>query len=199
METLSQQALRTDASGMPLEWVDYQCAVRLYHLGQVSYTCGTPLYTIRGGVNAASGRRTVIEVNSIIATHGDHSGRGHKRHDYIPPLNNHALFRRDGFLCLYCGARHMARYLSRDHVRPISQGGHDAWNNVVTACRSCNNQKAGRTPEQAHLQLLAVPFVPTHAEYVYLKGRRILADQMQFLKAHFPRHSPLHQRLKHAA
>ena len=45
------------------------------------------------------------------------------------------------------------------------------------------------------MALLAVPFVPTHAEYIYLQGRRVLADQMAFLKAHFPRTSPLHERL----
>ena len=51
------------------------------------------------------------------------------------------------------------------------------------------------TPEQAAMQLLAVPFTPTHAEYIYLQGRRVLADQMEFLRAHFPRTSPLHARL----
>ena len=85
--------------------------------------------------------------------------------------------------------------MSRDHVTPISQGGLDTWNNVVTACRRCNNHKAGYTPEQAGMQLLAVPFVPTHAEYIYLQGRRVLADQMKFLRAHFPRSSPLRERL----
>jgi hypothetical protein len=44
-----------------------------------------------------------------------------------------------------------------------------------------------------------VPFVPTHAEYIFLKGRRVLADQMEFLKAHFPRTSPLRERLKKTA
>ncbi len=68
--------------------------------------------------------------------------------------------------------------------------------NVVTACRRCNNLKASKTPEQAGLQLLAVPFTPTYAEYIYLKGRRVLADQMEYLLAHFPRTSPLHARLK---
>ena len=90
--------------------------------------------------------------------------------------------------------------LSRDHVRPLSQGGRDTWINVVTACRRCNNLKASKTPEQAGLQLIAVPFTPTYAEYIYLKGRRVLADQMEYLLAHFPRTSPLHARLKaHAA
>ncbi len=28
---LSQQILRTDVSGMPLEWIDYREAARLYH------------------------------------------------------------------------------------------------------------------------------------------------------------------------
>ena len=45
------------------------------------------------------------------------------------------------------------------------------------------------------MELLAVPFTPTHAEYIYLQGRRVLADQMEFLLAHFPRSSPLHKRL----
>ena len=114
----------------------------------------------------------------------------------MPPLNSPALFRRDGYLCMYCGQHFRASDLSRDHITPISRGGIDDWNNVVTACKRCNNHKANRSPEQAGLQLLAVPFTPTHAEYIYLKGRRILADQMEFLLAHFPRTSPLQKRLR---
>jgi len=45
------------------------------------------------------------------------------------------------------------------------------------------------------MELLAVPFVPTHAEYIYLQGKKVLFDQMEFLKAHFPRKSPLRERL----
>ena len=43
---------------------------------------------------------------------------------------------------------------------------------------------------------IAVPVTPTYAEYIFLKGRRVLADQMEYLRAHFPRHSPLHARIK---
>jgi len=88
--------------------------------------------------------------------------------------------------------------LTRDHITPISRGGRDVWTNVVTACRRCNNHKGGRLPEEARLQLVAVPFTPTYAEYIYLKGRRVLADQMQYLLTHFPRSSPLHARLRDA-
>ena len=192
---LSHQVLRTDVSGMPLEWVGYQDAVRLYHLEQVAYTCGMLLYRVHGGICAKTGRRSFIEVNSIIATLGHNRALSKFRDRYVPPLNNPALFKRDSHVCLYCGETFNHRELSRDHVTPVIQGGQDIWNNVVTACRRCNNHKAGRTPEQAAMQLLAVPFIPTHAEYIYLQGRRVLADQMEFLRAHFPRSSPLHQRL----
>ncbi len=193
---LSQQVLRTDASGMPLEWIDYKEAVRLYCLGQVAYAFGSRLYALHGGVNAKSGRQTVIEVNSMMATQGSSGNPGSLSRDYVPPLNNETLFRRDANLCMYCGMRFTAHQLSRDHVRPFCQGGKDVWNNVVAACRRCNNQKASRTPEQAGMQLLAVPFTPTYAEYIYLKGRRVLADQMEYLLAHFPRTSPLHARIQ---
>lgn len=193
MEIDRLQVLRTDASGMPLEWIGYQEAAKLFHLEQVAYTCGSTLFTLHGGYNALTGRRSVIEVNSILATYGKPSGQI-ASFNYVPPLNNQALFRRDDHICLYCGQRFPNHALSRDHIRPLSQKGEDSWNNVVTACKRCNNHKAGRTPEQAGIQLLAIPFAPTHAEYIYLQGRRVLSDQMEFLKAHFPRKSPLHQR-----
>jgi 5-methylcytosine-specific restriction endonuclease McrA len=192
---LHQQVLRTDVSGMPLEWIDYRDAVRLYHTEQVAYVCGGPIYTVHGGINSLTGERSIIEVNSIIATLGHQPGHDASWNNYVPPLNNKTLFRRESNVCMYCGVRHMARELTRDHITPISQGGKDVWQNVVAACRRCNNHKGGQTPHQAGMQLIAVPFVPTYAEYIYLKGRRILADQMDFLRAHFPRKSPLHARI----
>jgi len=191
---LTQQVLRTDGAGMPLEWINYRDAVRLYYLGLVAYSCGSPLYHIHGGINARSGQRSTIEVSSIVATYGSHA-RSKARNRYTPPLNNNALFKRDAHLCLYCGSHFQARHLSRDHVTPISQNGIDCWSNVVSACKRCNSHKAGRTPEQAKMELLAVPFIPTHAEYVYLQSKRVLADQMEFLLAHFPRSSPIHERI----
>lgn len=188
---LQQQVLRTDTAGMPLEWIGYQDAVRLICLGQVSYSLGHTVFRIRGGINARSGLQSTVDVKSIIASHGTHPHAHLFSESYTPPLSNKALFRRDQYLCLYCGDRFPNSLLSRDHVHPLSQGGLDTWGNVVSACKRCNNHKANRTPEQAGLQLLAIPFTPTHAEYVYLQGRRILVDQMEFLLAHFPRHSQL--------
>lgn len=193
---LTQQVLRTDIAGIPLEWIDYQHAAKLHCLHQVAYSIGSVVYQIRGGSNAHTGRRSRLTVNAIIATHGANPELGGHPSGYRSPLTNTALFRRDAHLCMYCGRRFAANALSRDHVRPQVLGGEDIWTNVVTACKRCNNFKGGRTPEQAGMQLLAIPFEPNHAEFVYLQGKRILADQMEFLLAHFPRNSPLRQRLQ---
>lgn len=195
---LRHQVLRTDASGMPLEWVSYQEAVKYYSMERVLYSCGKSLYEIHGGTNVKTGCRSVIEVNSIIATisGSDHQYSPHHQYStYTPPLNNRTLFARDAGVCLYCGENFRKSDLSRDHVTPISQGGEDVWTNVTTSCKRCNNFKAGRTPEQARMKLLAVPFKPSHAEYIYLQGRQVLTDQIAFLKAHFPRKSPLRERV----
>lgn len=195
MLDVTQPILRTDVSGMPLEWIHFKHAVTLISLGQVAYTCGEFVMTVRGGMNRLSQCQSKLEVNSILATCGASQAFSKKGHRYTPPLHNTPLFQRDACICLYCGEQFKPSALSRDHVTPFTQGGQDCWNNVVTACIRCNNFKAGRTPEQAGLKLIAVPFTPTHAEYVYLQGRKILADQMEFLKSHFPRTSPLHQRV----
>jgi len=192
---VTQEVLRTDVAGMPLEWIDYRDAVRLYHTDQVAYACGSPIYKVFGGVNARTGTRSIVEVNSIIATQGDTHGLERNRDVYSPPLNNRTLFKRDGNVCMYCAQQFRTSDLTRDHITPLSLGGGDVWTNVVAACRRCNNHKGGRMPEKAGMELVAVPFTPTYAEYIYLKGRRVLADQMQYLLTHFPRKSPLHARL----
>ena len=195
-QLVSQEVLRTDVAGMPLEWIDYRAAASLYHAEQVAYACGSPIYRLRGGHSARTGLRSTIEVSSIIATLGDTYAHERNSERYTPPLNNRTLFRRDANVCMYCAERFSTSDLTRDHIQPLSLGGTDNWTNVVTACRRCNNHKGGRTPERAKMQLVAVPFTPTYAEYIYLKGRRVLADQMEYLLTHFPRKSPLHARLR---
>ena len=112
--------MRTDVSGMPIEWVTYQDAVRLYFNSQIAYTCGSNIMTIHGGINAITNSRSKLEINSIISTYGSN-----KKHvdQYAPPLNNRTLFNRDDHLCLYCGLKFSSDNLSRDHVTPLFQGG----------------------------------------------------------------------------
>ena len=55
----------------------------------------------------------------------------------------------------------IGRDLTIDHVLPASWGGPKTWTNVVTACRPCNQKKADRTPEKAHMPLLKIPKAPS--------------------------------------
>ena len=50
MYALSQEVLRTDVSGMPLEWIDYRDAVRLHFMGQVAYSASKAGSALKGGV-----------------------------------------------------------------------------------------------------------------------------------------------------
>ena len=73
---------------------------------------------------------------------------------------------------------------------PLSKGGaHDA-SNLVVSCADCNTRKGGRTPAQAHMPLLAVPYRPSWVEHLILSNRNILADQMEFLRSHLPKRTP---------
>ena len=182
--------LRLDIAGRPQRWIPWQDAVILDAREMIAWTAGERTFTFYGGVNRVSGYRSQITVNSIIAVRGYSRNAGDER--LVPPLSNRELFLRDDHLCMYCGQQFPGHQLTRDHLVPLSRGGADCWSNVVAACRGCNHAKGSRTPDEAGMSLLAVPYVPNRAEYLVLSNRRILADQMEFLKKRFRRTSRLH-------
>jgi len=79
------------------------------------------------------------------------------------------------------------REMQIEHVVPRSAGGVHEWTNVVAACEACNRVKDNRTPEQAGMKLLALPYAPNLAEWLILANRRILADQQAFLERLAPK------------
>lgn len=188
---ITKQILRLNYAGLPIGWVSYQTAVRLYCNDQVTYECGNSSLLIRGGSSKISGVQSTILINSIVATKNYNKI---SYSDYIPPLTNTTLFKRDASTCLYCGESFPLKSLSRDHIVPLSKGGQDKWTNTVTACKRCNNRKGNQPLDQSDMTLLAVPFVPSRIEYLILKGRTILADQMEFLLSHVPKSSLIRRR-----
>lgn len=176
--------LSLDAHGRVLDWISWQDASCLYARGAVAWTLGEPCLTVHGGVCRATGARSTLDLHPIIAARGH--ARGHAL-DPTPALSNAALFARDQHLCLYCGKHFSRQLLTRDHVMPLSRGGRDIWENVVSACFHCNSRKGGRTPQQASMPLLAVPYRPSWIEHLILSNRNILADQMAFLKHQLPK------------
>lgn len=86
-------------------------------------------------------------------------------------VTNTFLFARDNYSCQYCG-RHRGelrgrQFLTRDHILPISRGGGNTWDNVVTSCSPCNNRKGNRLPAEANMRLLTDPREPNHVHLVW--------------------------------
>ena len=82
---------------------------------------------------------------------------------YIRPKSNpnftrFNVFLRDNFMCQYCSSK---KELTFDHLLPRSKGGKTDWDNVVTACSSCNVQKGGRLIERSKMQLNCKPYQPS--------------------------------------
>lgn len=177
--------LTLDMAGLPQGWVGLEEAIS-YHAKQlVAWSIGNVVAEFHGGYQN-NGERSSISTKSMLAIKGSMT-----RHLHTPGLTNTLLFARDRNLCAYCGQQFSMRDLSRDHVAPMSKGGKDSWTNSVTACLRCNTRKANRTPEQANMPLLYVPYVPNRHEHFILRNRFILADQMEYLLVGVPKTSRL--------
>lgn len=54
------------------------------------------------------------------------------------------VFKRDGFVCQYCGATPPSVILHVDHIHPVAGGGKNHIDNLITACEPCNLGKGAR-------------------------------------------------------
>lgn len=79
------------------------------------------------------------------------------------------VFKRDSFKCQYCGSTPPTVILEVDHIHPVSQGGKNCLDNLLTACFDCNRGKG------AHL-LSAIPESVTDRA-------ALLAEKMEQVKA----------------
>jgi len=171
--------LKLDVGGVPVEWLRWEVAATLYARGRVRWEAGEAWFKLRGGARR-DGTRSSMDINAIIAV--GERGRRHGRGKQM--VSNKILFARDRYICLYCGRRFAAKELTRDHVTPASRGGRDVYANLATSCRACNARKDDRTPEEARMPLLALPFEPDMASYLLLlaSGRRITGCQQALLQ-----------------
>jgi hypothetical protein len=182
------EVLQLDVSGRPQAWISAKEAAVIYASDGVAWTLGETFFVLRGGTQRRTGLQSRIEVHPIIAVRGSVPSRAWRQ---TPALSNIKLFARDRQVCAYCGHRFHVDELTREHIVPTSRGGLDSWMNCITACRTCNGHKGNRLPEEARMSLMYLPYTPSLHEDMILRGRRILADQMEFLLASVPRHSRL--------
>jgi len=152
------------------------------------------LYRLYGGTCARTGR-TAHRLCEFHHRHIGAYGQSGKYEGgaYTPPLKTDAVFRRDAYLCLYCGARFPYSLLSRDMSLLAAAARH------LAECRV--GLPSSITQASAH------PGTGGHAAF----GRAVHADLCRIhipegapraggsngnLVAHFPRSSPLHERMQ---
>lgn len=63
------------------------------------------------------------------------------------------VFKRDGFVCMYCGAHPPAVILHVDHIVAVAKGGANEMDNYVTSCERCNLGKGARDLTVAPMSL----------------------------------------------
>lgn len=182
---MEARILRLNLAGQPIEWLNWQQAVTVEARGLVAWRLGEVVKTVTGGFCKQSGHRSRVALSAIIACDGERMTPIRVN----PPLTNTALFLRDRNQCLYCGQSFPFSGLSRDHVHPSSRGGEDRWENVVAACKRCNQAKGDKLLSEIDMPLLALPYRPNPYEYLALiNSARILGDQVAYLAPQFSRY-----------
>lgn len=93
-------------------------------------------------------------------------------------LTRENVYKRDNYTCVYCGSN-VRKFLTLDHVVPRSKGGQDSWENLVTACKRCNNEKSDLTLEE-YGKKIPQPYRP-HYLMLIKKIHNIPEDWKQYL------------------
>jgi hypothetical protein len=186
---MHQHVLQLDIQGTPQAWITLEEAALHYASGTVAWEDGAgPLATLRGGWNVARGEQSQIVVHPIVAL------RGAPRcnlFQVVPAVTKAKLLRRDRYTCAYCAQGFAEKDLQVEHVVPDSRGGPYTWMNLVSACSWCNAMKGARTPEEARMPLMYLPYRPTRWEDFLLVGRNIRADVHEWLASRLPKTSRL--------
>ncbi len=78
-----------------------------------------------------------------------------------PAFTRFNVFLRDAWHCQYCGNIYKTNQLTFDHVIPRSRGGRTSWDNIVSACKSCNTRKGSKFPHECDMHPIIMPREPT--------------------------------------
>ena len=146
-ETTSAKTLKLDSSYRPLEIVDSIEALVLCLIGK-AYAIENYKKEIRS-VSESFKLPAVIVLTRYV-----------KFHFHTMTANRANVIWRDQNTCQYCSKEEESKVLTIDHVLPRSKGGKNTWENLVTACKKCNQKKGNKTPKEANMKLLREPKRP---------------------------------------
>ena len=145
--TTSTKTLKLDSSFRPLEIVDSIEALVLCLIGKA--------YAIENYKEEIRSVSESFKIPAVIVL-----TRYVKFHFHTMTANRANVIWRDQNTCQYCSKEEESRVLTIDHVVPRSKGGKNTWENLVTACKKCNQKKGNKTPKEANMKLLREPKRP---------------------------------------
>lgn len=145
-----KDALLTNAAYQVVSRIPWERAITLVVMDMVDVVESHPTHVIHSAGGLEIALPTIVRQRKYV--HIDHGrlprGEGATRA---------SILLRDKRTCAYCGKRGD----TIDHVFPQSRGGRDEWTNLVCACGPCNQAKADRTPIEAGMKLLWMPYAPS--------------------------------------
>ena len=144
---MDMMALKLDASFRPIEVIDALEALVMCIIGKA-----TPVETYDTKINSPSKSfelPAVIVLKNIV-----------KFRFTTIACNRINIVWRDNNQCQYCGNYFSTDKLTMDHVIPKSRSGKNTWENLVAACKKCNQKKGSRTPQESGMIPLKKPIRP---------------------------------------
>ena len=100
--------------------------------------------------------------------------------DMAVEISRKNILIRDDHSCQYCGTK-MTSHLTVDHVLPRFRGWKDIWENLVAACKPCNQKKGNRTPDEANMPLDRQPKRPNRIHYFQRFVKDLQVDWRPYL------------------
>lgn len=161
---MQAQVLVLDAALQPVSRISWETAMKLYVTDKIEVIRFYENKVVRSAKQAWKVPAVVKIITGFLVTNK-------KRIKF----SRENVYARDSHTCQYCGVHLGKNFKSMtwDHVIPRAQGGITKWDNVTTACFSCNQKKGNRTPEQSGMFPKQFPVKPTNLPIIYdwLKGR----------------------------
>ena len=157
---MGSKALKLDSSYRPVEIIESIEALVLCLIGKA-----------RAIENHKEEVRTVSEsfkLPSVIALN-----RYVKFRFSYMACNRTNLLWRDQNQCQYCSKTFEPKVLTLDHVLPKSRGGDNSWENLVIACKRCNQKKGNRTSSESGMHPIRKPYRPKSTVLKYIKKEQI--------------------------
>lgn len=144
---MTMKALVLDASYYPVQIIDWKKAMILFFTGRaevVDYHDDVKVNSTNSSFKLPKVLRLYTKIKKLTRV----------------KFNRSNVFFRDKFICQYCHQKFKAFELTLDHVVPRSKGGGTNWENIVTACHTCNNKKGSKSLQEFNFNLLTKPVEP---------------------------------------